>query len=143
LPLASRNATVVFQDLLDAVRKRTDLRFGEGNLTPIAGRFTVLQNLLQRLPVHPRLAENLTLADFLHQNTTTNLCPCVLCLSTPSDLRVGSLRERNLSSSELDPLLGQCKRVPHNSSDPVRRFERWRKRSVFNLIAFAKLMKCI
>ena len=33
------------------------------------------ENLLQRFPVHPRLAENLTLADLLDQNATTNLCP--------------------------------------------------------------------
>ena len=47
----------------------------KGNVSLITGRFTVLPDLLQRLPVHPRLAENLALTDLLNQNTTTNLCP--------------------------------------------------------------------
>ena len=94
MPLLPGNTTVVFQDLPDAVQKRSYLRLAEGNLSPITGRFTVLQDLLQRLPVHPRLAENLALTDLLDQNATTNLCPLFhVCVHPPTSESYASQSE--------------------------------------------------
>ena len=90
MALLFRQILVGLQDLLDAAQPGTQFAFVSGFALPIARRLAVPQNLFQRRPVHSRLAQDLALADTLHQYPPTNLCPLLHVLIHPWFLPVKS-----------------------------------------------------
>ena len=56
MPLLLRHGLVCFQSLDDPVPIGSDLGLRAGSLETVTGRGTVSQDLLQRRPVHARLA---------------------------------------------------------------------------------------
>ena len=73
MPLLAVHLFVGRQDLLDLPQKRTDLGLHNRCRSLVARRHTVCQDLLQRLPVHPRPPQHLPLRDPLHQHLVPNL----------------------------------------------------------------------
>ena len=66
VPLLRRHRLVLFEDLPDPPLVWTDLLPRPRLALPVTRRFAVLQNLLERISVHPRLPQNLSAADSLN-----------------------------------------------------------------------------
>jgi hypothetical protein len=66
---------VLLNDLPDPAQMRPQLRLGPRPLHPVPRRLRMLQDLLQRRPVHPRLPQDLPLAHPLIANPLPNLFP--------------------------------------------------------------------
>jgi len=75
VPLLFRHGLVGFQDLDDPAPIRTDLGLQPGCLETVTGRGTMRQDLLQRRPVHARLAQNLSLRYPFDQYSPADIAP--------------------------------------------------------------------
>ena len=68
------NLPVTLQDLVNDRQERFQLRWPRPT-PPIARRFRVRENLLERIPMNPRLGARSTLADLVAQDPATDLSP--------------------------------------------------------------------
>ena len=75
VPLLPRGLLVVLEDLGDPVEVGAELGLGPGRVGAVAGRLAVPEDLLQRGPVHPGLAEDLAFADAVDQDAASDLSP--------------------------------------------------------------------
>ena len=75
VPLFLRGLLVGFENLVDQRHERPQDRLFARLLLPIAGRFLMLQNLLQRVPMQAVLLAGLTLRQFAGQHPATHFAP--------------------------------------------------------------------
>ena len=86
---------VLFDDLIDLLKKGANLRLGTGVFFPITGWFGMFQYLLQRLPVNPFTSEYLSFTRLSSQYLKAYLCPPVhICVHSSLLLRIEYFPEK-------------------------------------------------
>ena len=75
VPLLPRGLLVVLEELVDEGKERSEFGPGAWDRTAVAGRFSVLKELLERVPVDVVLAAGGAFAQAVDQDATANLGP--------------------------------------------------------------------